>query len=91
MREEEHARILACSKTLWPERVCYQEGCVARGWGFRVERRKEREIKSPSLPSSPLPHWLAVTDFGSAIYESLLKTHAVKLVFLHLEKFCQMP
>ena len=56
-----------------------------------VERRKEREIKSPSRPSSPLPHWLAVTDFGSAIYESLLKTHAVKLVFLHLEKFCQMP
>ena len=37
MREEEHARILACSNTLWPERVCYQEGCVARGWGFRVE------------------------------------------------------
>ena len=22
---------------LLPERVCYQEGCVARGWGFRVE------------------------------------------------------
>ena len=27
---------MACSKALWSERVCYQEGCVARGWVFRV-------------------------------------------------------
>ena len=36
MREEVLGRILACSKVLCPERVCYQEGCVARGWAFRV-------------------------------------------------------
>ena len=36
MREEVLGRILACSKALWPERACYQEGCVARGWAFRV-------------------------------------------------------
>ena len=37
MREEVLGRILACSKALWPERACYQEGCVARGWAFRGE------------------------------------------------------
>lgn len=57
------------------------------GW----KEGEKREEKVPLPPHSHLTQRLAVIDFRSAIYASLLKTQAVKLVFLLLEKFCQMP